>query len=247
MSVLLDRISERIKPFNPSDQPHTDGRYIPYGGGCLGWYENSGIPHVELSNNYRVHLLMDPQRIHQVSMRRIETDNDRREVYRINAKAGQQLNLVHRQQLFTMSLLDTTLRGVRGRIAEAEISFEPGELVHLLPPGESLENLTFKTMPPQAIEARVVWAHRVPLAERMGFTHRPALPPPHQRTARARQQDVWRFFRRLTSTPPPLLRARFLQKADQLASQPRRRHSGPVAASKLPQANCRKRITASKL
>lgn len=36
-----------------------DGRYIPYSGGSLGWYENSGVPSRERSNNYGFHTAID--------------------------------------------------------------------------------------------------------------------------------------------------------------------------------------------
>lgn len=36
-----------------------DGRYIPYSGGSLGWYENSGVPAAEKRNNYQFFTAMD--------------------------------------------------------------------------------------------------------------------------------------------------------------------------------------------
>ncbi len=40
-------------------QHQRDGRYIPYSGGSLGWYENSGVPAREKSNNYGFHTAID--------------------------------------------------------------------------------------------------------------------------------------------------------------------------------------------
>ncbi len=36
-----------------------DGRYIPYSGGIMGWFENSGVLKKELPNNYRFHTMID--------------------------------------------------------------------------------------------------------------------------------------------------------------------------------------------
>ncbi len=35
------------------------GRYIPYGGGSLGWFENSGVLKCEKGNNYKFHTAID--------------------------------------------------------------------------------------------------------------------------------------------------------------------------------------------
>lgn len=40
-------------------QHQSDGRYIPYSGGSLGWYENSGVPAHEKANNYAFHTAID--------------------------------------------------------------------------------------------------------------------------------------------------------------------------------------------
>jgi hypothetical protein len=40
-------------------QHQADGRYIPYSGGSLGWYENTGVPSREKSNNYAFHTAID--------------------------------------------------------------------------------------------------------------------------------------------------------------------------------------------
>lgn len=36
-----------------------DGRYIPYSGGIMGWFENSGVLRKEVPNNYRFHTIID--------------------------------------------------------------------------------------------------------------------------------------------------------------------------------------------
>ena len=36
-----------------------DGRYIPYSGGIMGWFENAGVLKCEHPNNYRYHEMID--------------------------------------------------------------------------------------------------------------------------------------------------------------------------------------------
>lgn len=40
-----------------------EGRYIPYGGGSMGWFENSGVMNSERGNNYLFHTLMNSDRV----------------------------------------------------------------------------------------------------------------------------------------------------------------------------------------
>jgi hypothetical protein len=46
-------------PGAEAGEHQNDGRYIPYSGGSLGWYENSGVPAAEKRNNYLFHTAMD--------------------------------------------------------------------------------------------------------------------------------------------------------------------------------------------
>lgn len=55
-----------------------EGRYIPYGGGSLGWFENSGILKSEKGNNYRFHAAIDTVRVRQKLFDRWGDDVNRR-------------------------------------------------------------------------------------------------------------------------------------------------------------------------
>lgn len=41
----------------------SDGRYIPYSGGIMTWYENSGVLKCEAPNNYRYHEMVDAEAV----------------------------------------------------------------------------------------------------------------------------------------------------------------------------------------
>ena len=51
---------QAAKPKDAGEVQHqSDGRYIPYSGGSLGWYENSGVMATEARSNYRYFTAMD--------------------------------------------------------------------------------------------------------------------------------------------------------------------------------------------
>lgn len=61
------RITSRF-PKVPQKQlrnPETtaDGRYIPYSGGSMGWFQNSGVLKCEVPNDYGFHKVMDAERV----------------------------------------------------------------------------------------------------------------------------------------------------------------------------------------
>ena len=58
-----------------------DGRYIPYGGGIMGWFENQGVLRSELPNNYGFHTVIDAKSVRQKLIERWGTgDSSNRRV-----------------------------------------------------------------------------------------------------------------------------------------------------------------------
>ena len=45
-------------------------RYIPYGGGSLGWFENSGVMACELPNNYKFYQLLNAETVRKTLLER---------------------------------------------------------------------------------------------------------------------------------------------------------------------------------
>ena len=56
----LSRIQEKevIRALTTSD-----GRYIPYGGGLMGWFENSGVLECELPKDYKFYSVLKPEEV----------------------------------------------------------------------------------------------------------------------------------------------------------------------------------------
>lgn len=47
-----------------------NGRYIPYSGGCMGWFENSGVLASEEGNNYRFYTAMGSDHVRSTQFQR---------------------------------------------------------------------------------------------------------------------------------------------------------------------------------
>ena len=60
------------------DETGAEGRYIPYSGGSLGWFENSGVPKVERGNNYKFFTAIDTVKVRQKLFERWGDDVNRR-------------------------------------------------------------------------------------------------------------------------------------------------------------------------
>jgi hypothetical protein len=65
-------------------QPGTqgDGRYIPYTGGSLGWFENCGVSKVELPNDYQFFMAIDSDWVVMTQLERSGMKKDRRATVR---------------------------------------------------------------------------------------------------------------------------------------------------------------------
>ncbi len=60
-----------------------EGRYIPYSGGSMGWFENRGVLKCELANNYLFHQVMGSEYVRSVLFQRWGQVTDRRAARRL--------------------------------------------------------------------------------------------------------------------------------------------------------------------
>jgi hypothetical protein len=61
--------------------PH--GRYIPYSGGSMGWFENQSVLRCERNNRYRFHLVMESEYVRAALFQRWGRTTDKRGAERI--------------------------------------------------------------------------------------------------------------------------------------------------------------------
>ena len=59
------------------------GRYIPYSGGSMGWFENQGVLNCERGNRYRFHTVMESEYVRAALFQRWGVETDKRRAHRI--------------------------------------------------------------------------------------------------------------------------------------------------------------------
>jgi hypothetical protein len=144
--VALRQAPAKTKAGTDSTQ---QGRYIPYGGGSAGWFENSGVLKSEHRNNYRFRQEMDlPEVRAKQFLRWGETANRRAGSPRAERKLA--INLVQGGTSRQVLTQDMTDRGVRLQFMdEANLSEGENCIVELLSPGDNAVLAS--------LDAQVIW------------------------------------------------------------------------------------------
>ncbi len=62
-SKLISRFPEVPRKHSRNPETTADGRYIPFSGGSMGWFQNSGVLKCELPNDYGFHKVMDAESV----------------------------------------------------------------------------------------------------------------------------------------------------------------------------------------
>ncbi len=142
------------------EQPATDGetteegRYIPYSGGSMGWFENSGVLKSELPNDYTFYTVMTSDRVRSKQFQRWgDRFNRRGDKRRFKRMTGVTLSLGKQRVRGTSR--DVSRHGVRIQFLD-EVVLEKGNVVELkMHQDEASEAVVF------ACSAKVVWCERV--------------------------------------------------------------------------------------
>jgi len=135
----------------PTDRRYQkDGRYIPYGGGSLGWFENSGVLSNERKNNYAFRTAMEADLIrdteHKRAGRRSEKRRSRRKVppqeltVTLRSSNGEQTGLV----------VDLSAHGIRVSCAGEEVHLDKLEKIVCEFPASEVD------VPPLELQCTVV-------------------------------------------------------------------------------------------
>jgi len=95
-----------------------EGRYIPYGGGLLGWFENSGVPKNERGNNYKFHTAVDNQLVRRKLFERWGDHINRRAEQRIEIKRDIAVTIVTSAGSFESLTKDFSAHGLRLQMSE---------------------------------------------------------------------------------------------------------------------------------
>lgn len=140
---------------NVADQELTEsGRYIPYSGGSMGWFENSGVLKCELGNNYLYYTEMASDRVRTKQFQRWgDRFNRRGSRQRFKKMIG--VALPSGRNMVRGSTRDISRQGVRVQFLE-EVKLQKGDHVPLrLFQDEHSNQVVFDG------KARVAWSERV--------------------------------------------------------------------------------------
>jgi len=107
-----------------------EGRYIPYGGGCLGWFENSGVMKVELGNNYTFHEALDAAEVRRRLFERWGDDVNRRAEARQAVEKEVSLTFAWGKESREAFTKDVSSHGLRVQFIE-EVDLKKGAAVQV--------------------------------------------------------------------------------------------------------------------
>ncbi|HKJ00234.1 MAG TPA: PilZ domain-containing protein [bacterium] len=155
--MASDPTALETESITPDDSPAADltehGRYIPYGGGSAGWFENSGVLKSERHNNYRFHAEMDLPEVRSRQFERWGPAFDRREgATRTRRQVA--INLLREGSATPMITWDINNRGIRLQFHEPP-ALDQGDSVSV----ELLEAPDGRVL--ALLDAQVVWVEAV--------------------------------------------------------------------------------------
>ena len=135
-----------------------DGRYIPYSGGVMGWFENRGVLRCEQPNNYRLHTAIDAKSVRRKLFERWgkgETGN-RRASPRFEVKGGISVSLEWEGNKIVGLGKDFSSYGLRLQIQQEEVGLKKEDVVHLKIYNEPEQRTTKFD-----IESQIMWIDRI--------------------------------------------------------------------------------------
>lgn len=106
-----------------------EGRYIPYSGGSLGWFENSGVLATEKRNNYLFHTVMDPAMVRAKQVQRAGVQVEKRRSARREPPANLTVTVQVAKEQKSLRLLDLSLHGAKLQFTGAAIALRETEKV----------------------------------------------------------------------------------------------------------------------
>ncbi len=107
-----------------------EGRYIPYSGGCMGWFENSGVLKSELPNNYLYHTALDKDLVRARMFERTGDKANRRRSSRRNLETELTVLLMWGSESKPSVCKDISLHGMRVQIVNEEIALRKDDKIN---------------------------------------------------------------------------------------------------------------------
>ncbi len=137
------------------EETSAEGRYIPYGGGSLGWFENSGVLKCEQGNDYKFHTAIDTQKVREKLFDRWGSDVSRRMEERHDVEKETAVRIVWGGQSYDAETKDLSAHGLRLQLLE-DPSLKQGDKmsVHVFRKLDYKDELF-------GIDSEVMWVARV--------------------------------------------------------------------------------------
>lgn len=153
-------------------EQNPDGRYIPYSGGCMGWFENGGVLKCELPNDYKFNTVLDPTTVRRVLFARWGDRVNRRQHERVDVESEVLVSVRFGDEVYEALSKDLSAHGLRLQILENVEELNKGQsvTVSLQHPDGGKKKETID------IDSQVMWVARVgtrrPITNvGIGFTH----------------------------------------------------------------------------
>lgn len=106
-----------------------DGRYIPYSGGMMGWYENGGVMKCEKQNNYLFHTMIDTEALRKKLFERWGEDEkvNRRISKRHEISKPINLSLLLGEEDLRAVTKDYSTHGLRLQVMQEVVRMKKGD------------------------------------------------------------------------------------------------------------------------
>ena len=111
-----------------------DGRYIPYGGGLMGWFENTGVLKTEEKNGYKFHTVVDVDSVREKLFERWgNTDTLNRRVVKREKVDDLDIKttLITGSAEFLATTMDFSVHGLRLQMIQEEVPLKKGDKLNV--------------------------------------------------------------------------------------------------------------------
>ena len=137
------------------EETSAEGRYIPYAGGSLGWFENSGVPKCEKGNGYKFYTAIDTVKVRQKLFERWGNDVNRRMESRFEMQHPTPVTIVWDGNTQDAETKDISAHGLRLQFLE-EVNLKVGDKIQV----QLFKKPDFKEMALE-IASEIMWVARV--------------------------------------------------------------------------------------
>jgi hypothetical protein len=156
----------------PQPGVQADGRYIPYTGGSLGWFENCGVSEVEVPNDYQFFTALDADWVRLTQLQRSGMRQNKRRSVRQGLNPETTVTLIAGKQPQAAKCKDFSASGMCVQVIAEQEAVHKGDSIRVQVHDKSGRNLLLELTGSVAwVEksgrTRTVWAFGIAFPELM--------------------------------------------------------------------------------